>query len=76
MIIKVKAKPASSREDILKINENSFEIHLKEKAEDNKANIELIKLLSRYLDVPSSNVEILKGINSRDKIIAIKEENK
>lgn len=71
MIINVKAKPSSSIEEILKLDENNFEIHIKEKAEKNKANLALIKLLSKYFNVPTSNIRILKGINSKNKIIEI-----
>lgn len=71
MIIKVKAKPSSKKEEILKVNENNLEIQLKEKAEKNKANRELIKILSKYFDVPSAKVKILKGLNSKEKIIEI-----
>lgn len=71
MIIKVKAKPSSRKREILKINEDSFEVSLREKAEDNKANIELIKLLSNHFEVPNKNIKILKGMTSRHKIIQI-----
>lgn len=73
MIINVKAKPSSKREEILKLDKNNFEIHVKEKAEKNKANLSLIKLLSNYFNVPSSNVRILKGLNSKNKIIEVSE---
>jgi uncharacterized protein len=71
MIINVRAKSSSSKEEIVKREENCFEIHVKEKAENNKANIAIIKSLAKYFNVPSSNVKILKGLSSRSKILSI-----
>jgi len=70
MIIKVKAKPNSKEQEIIKISENEYKIALREKAEDNKANIELLKLLKRYF---GKEVRIVKGLKSKNKIVEIKE---
>lgn len=72
MILKVKVKPNSRKQEIEKINDNDYKINLKSKAEDNKANIELLKLLKKYFKVDSNNINILKGLRSRNKIIEIK----
>ena len=69
MILKIKVKPNSKEQKIIKINENEYKISLKEKAEDNKANIELIKLLKKYF---GKNIKIIKGLKSRNKIIEVK----
>jgi uncharacterized protein len=45
-----------------------FIIEVKEEAQDNKANIELIKFLSRLL---KRKVEIVKGFTSKNKLIRI-----
>jgi len=58
MIIEVKVKPNSKEQEIIKTGENEYKISLKEKAEDNKANIELLKLL---------------GLKSRNKIVEVKD---
>lgn len=68
MIIQVKVYPNSRREEIIKINGNSFKVYLKKQAEDNKANIELLKLLKKHF---SENIKIIKGMKSRNKIIKI-----
>jgi uncharacterized protein YggU (UPF0235/DUF167 family) len=44
MIIKVKVHPNSSKEEIIKIDEGSYEVWIKERAEDNRANIALAKM--------------------------------
>ena len=72
MILKIKVKPGSGKQEITKISNEGYTISLKQKAEDNKANIELIKLLKKYLKVNSNNLNIIKGLRSRNKIIEVK----
>lgn len=72
MIIKVKAKPNSS-EQIVEEKEEVLHVSLKESPEHNKANIELISLLSKYFNTSVANVRILRGKTSRNKLIEVKE---
>lgn len=69
MKIKIKLHPNSSKEEIKKISGENFEVWIKEKPIDNKANIELIKLLKKYF---GKQVKIKSGFTSRNKIIEIK----
>lgn len=69
MKIKIKVHPNSSKEEIKKIDEDNYEIWIKEKAEDNKANIALIKVLKKYF---KKEVNIKSGFTSKNKIIEIK----
>ena len=68
MIIKIRLHPNSSKEEIKKINENNFEVWIKAKPVNNKANIELINLLKKYF---KKEVKIKSGLSSRNKIIEI-----
>jgi hypothetical protein len=68
MIIKIKVKPSSSKTEF---DEKESVVYVKARPENNKANIELIKTLSKYYKVSSSNIKILKGLTSRDKVIEI-----
>lgn len=68
MIIKVKVKPNSKEQEIVKISENEYKITLKENAEDNKANIELLKMLKKHF---GKEVQIVKGLKSKNKIVSI-----
>ncbi|MCD4694317.1 DUF167 domain-containing protein [bacterium] len=71
-IIKVKVFIGSSKTKIRKkISENSFEIDLKAKPEQGKANEELIKFISRELEINSGHVKIIKGFKERNKLIKI-----
>ena len=46
----------------------AYRVNIKEKAEDNKANIEIIKFFSKLL---KKKVKIIKGLRSKEKIIKI-----
>ena len=48
MIIKIKVKPNSSESKVEKSESGEVIVRVKEKAEDNKANIAVIKALSKY----------------------------
>lgn len=70
MIIQVKVYSSSGREEILKTTDKDYKVYLKKPAEDNKANVELVKLLKRHF---KSEVKIIKGLTSRNKIIDVLE---
>ena len=72
MIIKVKVKPNSREEKVEKLSEGEYVISVKEPAEDNKANIRVINLLSKELGVSYKNIKI-KNPTSRDKVIEVKQ---
>ncbi len=69
-MIRIKVHPNSSKEEIKKISDGNFEVWIKEKAEKNKANIELIKILKKYF---KKSVKIKSGFSSREKIIDVGE---
>jgi len=71
MILKIKAKPNSGKQEISE-KEGVFHVCLKENAEDNKANIELINLLARHFNKPAGSIKIIRGKASRNKIVEIK----
>ncbi|MFA5856485.1 MAG: DUF167 domain-containing protein [Candidatus Pacearchaeota archaeon] len=68
MKIKVKVYPHSGKEEIIHLSENDYKVYLKKPPIENKANIELLKFLKRYF---KKEVRLIKGANSRDKIIEI-----
>jgi len=72
MKIFVKVKPNSKQEKIEKIGENNFLIWVKEKPQEGKANQAVIKVLAEYFDVPKSEVILLKGQTSREKVFEVK----
>ncbi|MEK6946567.1 MAG: DUF167 domain-containing protein [Nanoarchaeota archaeon] len=69
---KVIVKPNSKENRIIEFNKesNTYKIQIKAKPEDNKANIELIKFLSKSL---KKKVRIVSGFRSKEKIVEIAE---
>ena len=72
MKVLVRVHPNSSSEKIHKKEDCSFEVWLKEKAVDNKANISLMKILKRHFGKP---IKIKTGLASRNKIIEVGDQN-
>ncbi len=69
MKIKIKLHPNSSQEKIIEIEKDkTYEVWIKEKPIDGKANQKLIKILKKHF---KKNIEIVSGITSRDKIIEL-----
>jgi len=73
MKIHVKAKPNSSEQKIVDFGEHRYLVYLKSTPENDKANIELINLLSKYLGVPPKSFHITFGRTSDEKTIDIKD---
>jgi len=67
MRIKIKLHPNSSQEKIEEIEKDKeYEVWIKEKPIDGKANEELIKILKKHF---KKSVRIVHGLKSRDKVI-------
>ena len=64
----VKANSSASRLVGFDSCRGAYRVDIKAKAEDNKANIELIRFFSR---LTGRKVRILKGMHSREKILKI-----
>ena len=74
MIIYISVKPNSKEQKVEKINEKEYKISLKEKPIEGKANIALIKILSREFNVCYKKIKILNP-SSRKKIVEIDTES-
>ena len=67
MIIKIKVKPNSGKQEILNDNGN-YIAYLKSAPENNKANLELLKLLKKHFNKPA---RIKTGLTSKNKVIEV-----
>lgn len=67
MKIRVKVKPNSGKQEIEE-KDGVYFIKLKSSPVNNKANVELIKLLSKHF---KKNVSIRSGFTSRNKIVEV-----
>ena len=66
----VMIKPGAAKNEIIGFDKDkkAYKVTIKEKAEDNKANKELIRFLSKHL---GKRVKIKSGLRSREKIIEV-----
>ena len=64
--LEITVVPKSSQSKIVE-KDNSFKAYLHSAPENNKANLELIVLLSKKIKIPKSNITIIKGDKSRNK---------
>lgn len=68
----VRVIPRASRNEIVEIlSDQTVKIRLKAPPVEGKANEELIDFLSKVLDIPKSNFEIVGGKTGRDKLVSI-----
>ena len=69
--IKVRVQPNSSKISIIVDEDESIKIYLNSPPVDGKANSECIKILSKKLKIPKSQIEIIKGHKNREKTLII-----
>ncbi|MBQ8984583.1 DUF167 domain-containing protein [Candidatus Saccharibacteria bacterium] len=70
MIYHVLVKPGSSKEEVVKTDDELI-VRTRKKAHDGEANTAVIKLLSQYFDVPKTRIVIKSGAKSKHKTIEI-----
>ena len=70
MKIQVKVKPNSKTEEVSQENDN-FIVKIKEPPKEGRANRAVIKLLAAHFGVSQSQVKILSGFRSKNKIIEV-----
>ena len=72
MKISVKAKPSARENKVEKIDELNFIVSVKEPPVQGRANRAILEELSDYFMVNLSDVTIISGHTSRNKIVEIK----
>ncbi len=68
MRIKLKVFPNSGKQKIIKISDDEYKVYLKKPARRNKANEELLKLLSKHF---AKSVKLIKGKTSKNKLVEV-----
>ena len=71
MYIKVRVFPKAKKEEFRVLDENKFEIKVKEKAERNLANKRIIEILARHFGVSLGKIKIVNGHHSPSKLISV-----
>lgn len=68
----VRVTPRASRNEIVEVlSDQTVKVRLKAPPVEGKANKELIKFLSKVLDIPKAKMEIVAGETGRDKLVSI-----
>ncbi|MDP8216305.1 MAG: DUF167 domain-containing protein [Candidatus Kaelpia imicola] len=70
MKINVKITPNAKKFGIIE-EQGVIKVKVNTPAKEGRANKSLVKMLADYFSVPKSRVKILKGENSRNKVINI-----
>ena len=61
----------SFRKDYVKIKDDLIEIGVMTKPVKGEANLEIIKKIAKHFGVSKSNVRIISGEKSRDKVVEV-----
>jgi uncharacterized protein (TIGR00251 family) len=71
-IMKVKVIPRSSRNSIEEIDIDRYVMRITVAPEHGKANVAVVKMLARQLQVAPSLLELCSGARSRNKVFVIR----
>jgi len=73
MKLNIQVKPNSTKGPLVELQpDGSLIVYIREIAADEQANTALIKVLAKHLNVPKSQIKIIRGQTSRHKIIEVK----
>jgi hypothetical protein len=61
----------NARKDHVYVEEGRFKVHVKAPATGGKANKAMIELLADFLKVKESDIRIIRGEKSREKVIEV-----
>ena len=75
MNIAIRVQPNVSKDEILGWVEGVLRIRIKAPPENGKANEALVSLLASVVGIPKSQIRIIKGYTSRNKVIYIQEKH-
>jgi uncharacterized protein YggU (UPF0235/DUF167 family) len=71
MYIHITVTAGARKENFQKINEDHFEISVKEKAQRNEANTRVLELMARHFKVPKNKVRIINGHRHPSKLLVV-----
>jgi len=75
MFLKIYLQPRASKNEIVGPYRDGIKVKVTAAPVEGKANEALIRLLARELGISPSSIEILKGFQSRAKILSISHSN-
>jgi uncharacterized protein YggU (UPF0235/DUF167 family) len=69
--IKVRVKTKQKKEEIINKGKDSFEVSLKEKAEQGAANKRLLEILNNHYSYPMGGITIINGHHNPIKLLKV-----
>jgi uncharacterized protein (TIGR00251 family) len=69
--IKVRVQPRASKDEVLGYQGDALHLRVTAPPEAGKANEAVVSLLAEVLDVAKSQIRIVRGHTSRDKLISV-----
>ncbi len=73
MLIKVKVHPGSKRDIVVQRGNDSFEVFVRAKPIEGRANDATLESLSGFLKVPRSKLRLVRGAAARNKLVELAE---
>jgi hypothetical protein len=70
--LRVRVSPGAAHSGVVGRYGDSWKLRVAAAPERGRANDEVLDLLATALDVPRSNVELVKGQGGRDKVVALR----
>lgn len=71
MKFQIRVKPNSAEPKIEDFGANRYLVYVSSPAEDNEANIEMLKMLGKHLGIPSTKLRIVAGATNKDKVVEV-----
>ena len=69
--VKVRVQPGASRSQVVGYHMDVLRLRVTAQPQDGKANAAVVSLLAETLGVPKRQVHIIRGLASRDKLVAV-----
>ncbi len=71
MYIKVKVHPNSKKDEVIQRGKDSLEIFVRAKPLEGKANEAVLNLVAEFLQVPRSQVRLIRGAMAHNKLVEL-----
>mgnify|MGYP001777894926 CR=1 FL=1 len=68
---KLRVIPRARRNQIIVADDGTLRVYTTAAPTDGAANDAVIKMLARHFDVPKSSIKIIRGAQSRDKVVQL-----
>jgi uncharacterized protein (TIGR00251 family) len=73
--LNIYVQPGASKNAIVGIYNDKLKIQLTARPKEGQANQQLIKFIAKYFEIPKSQINLVKGERSRNKLLCFKSFN-